>query len=329
LSGRELTPTEAKAIRIGQSPAVAHLASLSPGSRRTSLQSLEIIARMLDINFHPAQIAWDELEVSHASAIRSKLIEEYAVSTARRHWTAFRGVIRWCWRLEQMPSDRAQRILDLPAIKGETPPAGRSLTRVELRRLIGAAREGEVIGVRDRALVALLYGAGLRRQEAVDAMWEDLDLSSRRLKITGKGRKTAEVFLPAWAARDLRAWGNLVGLRTGVSPHPNGWRALVEHGGHLLCPIDRKGVPRWRARLSANAAWKRIKLLGERARVECTPHDLRRSMVTELLDAGAELGLVQDLARHSDPRTTRRYDRRPGQRRAAAADLLPDPRRED
>jgi integrase/recombinase XerD len=161
-----------------------------------------------------------------------------------------------------------------------------ALDREEVSRLLAAA-----MSPRDRALVVLLVAQGLRVSEALA-----LDLGSSEtvrghatVVVTGKGGRSDRIPLPPLVLDALTA---LAGDRS------QGPVFLGEDGQRL----SRYGVSRALARLGRRAGLSRT----------VTPHMLRATAITLALDAGASLRDVQDLARHADPRTTRRYDRNRG-----------------
>ena len=147
---------------------------------------------------------------------------------------------------------------------------------------------------RDAALVALAYAGGFRRAELVALDLGDYDRDSGRLRVIGKGNKERVVFVANGARDALHAW-----LRVrGTAPGP------------LLLPVDRHGNVQVR-RLSEQTIYDRLAHLAERAGVKAfSPHDCRRSLAGDLLDAGVDLATVQSVLGHASPATTSRYDRR-------------------
>jgi integrase len=159
----------------------------------------------------------------------------------------------------------------------------------------------------DAAVVALLYGAGLRRAEAVAVDLAHYQPADGAVVVAApKGGRQRRVFLTGGAQAAVDAW---LGHR-GDGPGP------------LLCPVRKDGAVTIR-RLTPDALYRRLQRLGQAAGIaRFSPHDLRRSFVSDLLDAGADLAAVQALAGHRRPETTSRYDRRPDSARRKAATLL-------
>ena len=154
-------------------------------------------------------------------------------------------------------------------------------------------------------MLALLYGCGLRRSETVVVQLADYADGAVTIN-SGKGRKARIVYPPRGGRDAIEAWLE----RRGDWP------------GALLCPVRKGGHVQPRA-MSDQAVLMRLRFLAKRAGVKAlTPHDLRRSFVGSLLDAGADISSVQALAGHSSTDTTTRYDRRPEDAKRNAAELL-------
>ena len=183
-------------------------------------------------------------------------------------------------------------------------PAGRHVDIGEVRRLFETCGDTPG-GARDAAILALLYGCGLRRSEAVALQLDDFDQGAVTVR-SGKGRKDRLVYAPAGGREAIEAW----------LAHRGTWP------GALLCPVAKGGKIQHRT-ITAQAVQLRLRHLAQQARVpEFSPHDLRRSFVGELLEAGADISAVQKLAGHANVGTTQRYDRRGEQTKRKAAELL-------
>lgn len=286
--------------KTGASPAVAYICGLpSPASRQSMLQALDRIAGMFDTDAEGFR--WTDLRYEHASAIRSCLVEEgLAPATVNRHLAALRGVIKTAWRMGLMGFEDCQRICALKGVSGSREPAGRSLARLEIDRLIATAGDGPK-GARDLAVIGVLY-AGLRRAEAASLRFGDWSRERQSLLVHGKGRKERTVFIVGAAAMFMEKWAEL----RGDSPGPLFLRIL--RGGRIL----ESGI-------TAQAIYNMIRERGERAGLDgFSPHDLRRTLAGDMLDAGTDLATVQKALGHASPRTTARYDRRPEDARRRA-----------
>src|ERR1700693_1660789 len=167
-------------------PAHVYLARLGPGSRRTITEALNAIARIV-IN-GPATLEVmpsAELRYQHTEALRAVLIKKYKPSTAAKILAALRGVLREAWRLDQMTAEEFHRAADIPPIKIPTLPPVRALGSREIADLMRVCIDDDsAAGVRDGALIACLYGTGLRRSEAVALDVSNYNAEARGLTIS-------------------------------------------------------------------------------------------------------------------------------------------------
>lgn len=295
-------------------PALVYLATLqSPQSRRTMRQALEAIAHALSGGTCDAlTLPWAALRYPHAAALRAVLADRLAPATARKYLAALRGVMTAAWRLELLDAETLRRTLDVAPVRGTAAPAGRALLAGELRALFAVCADDPTpAGRRDAALLAVLYGGGLRRAEAVGLALGDYTPETGALLVrVGKGRRARTVFLAPSGQAAVAAW---LAVRLPVSSTPT---------SPLFVPITRGGrlVLRWpTSQLVFTAAVKRA---GEAGIAAFSPHDCRRTFVGDLLEAGADLSVVQQLAGHASVTTTARYDRRGEVAKRKAAHLL-------
>lgn len=300
---------------LDQNPAAVYLARLAAGSRRTMLGALRTVARIASAGREDAfSLPWESLRYQHTQAVRAALLERFSPATVNKMLAAVRGVLRECWRLGLTNAEDFRRATDLEGVRGERLPRGRALERGELRALFAAcADDGRPQGRRDAALLALLYGTGVRRSEAAALDLADYLPDSSELRVrAGKGRKERIVYLAAGATEAIADWLAVRGPDPGPLFYP------VTKGGRVL-----------RDRRTGDAAVRRILL--RRAKqsgiARLSPHDLRRTFVGDLLDAGADLSTVQRLAGHANVATTARYDRRGEVAKRRAAGLLHIPYR--
>lgn len=304
----EVVPAVVVVETADRDPLAVYLARLGAGSRRTMAAALELVARLLtDGGADAARLPWWELRYQHTQAVRAALVDAgYAPASVRKTLSALRGVLQECWRLGLLPAEEYHRAVDLPKLHGERLPAGRGLGAGELRALF-AACDPTPSRALDAAVLAVLYGAGLRRAEAVAADLADYEPADGALTVrSAKGGRERRVFLTGGAQAAVDDWLTI----RGAEP------------GSLLCPVRKDGAVTIR-RMTPDALYRRLQRLGGHAGIaRFSPHDLRRSFVSDLLDAGADLAAVQALAGHRRPETTSRYDRRPDTARRRAATLL-------
>ena len=290
-------------------PAAVYLASLAPGSRRTMRGSLDTIAGLLSHNVHDAlSLPWSRLRFQHTAALRSQLAERYSAATANKMLSALRGVLKAAWRLGQMTAEEYQVAIDMGRVSGETLPAGRNVATGELIALMNVCLQDEgKAGTRDAALVGILYGCGLRRAEIVGLDVGSYDSAAGTLRVQGKRNKARLVPVVGGAQEALDAWLNTRGTEAGPL------FVRIRKGDRLL-PTHR---------LTTQAIYHILLVRAKAAGVASfSPHDLRRTFVGDLLEAGADIATVQKLAGHANVTTTARYDRRGEATKRKAAQML-------
>lgn len=303
--------------QLDRNPAAVYLAGLSPSSRDTMRRALDIIARIIGGDAAPMSpsadylaVPWARLRFQHTAAIRSELATRYSHATANRMLSALRGVLKAAWKLGQMSAEAYQAAADVDHVIGESVPAGRSVASGELAALLNTCRQ-DIGGIRDAAMIAVLYACGLRRAELVnlDLAHYERTAESGRLLVHGKRNKQRYVPLVEGAARALGDWLTVRGDAAGPLFHVVGNR---NRGG----------------RMTTQAVYAMLKARATAAGIPTmSPHDLRRTFVGDLLDAGADIVTVQKLAGHSSVETTARYDRRDEKAKAAAVARLHVPYR--
>ncbi len=296
-----------------RNPYYVYLARLSAGSRPTMVDALRQIARIASGGrLEPDRCPWHLLRYPHVQAIRTALVDTVssrtgkplAPATINKALAALRGVLKEAWRLGLMGAEDFARAADVAPVRGSVPLRGRALEPYEVVALFQACmRDPTPAGPRDAAILALGLGAGLRRAEIVGLDLAEVDLGRELVRVHGKGRKVREVPIKGGTLEALRAW---LAVR-GCEPGP------------LLCAV-RKGGRLEPGGLASQSVLRVCEKRGREAGLAgFVAHDLRRSYVSTLLDRGVDLSVASDLAGHSSPNTTRRYDRRGELARHAAA----------
>lgn len=287
-----------------QDPVLVYLASLgSAKSRRTMRAALETIGAALGAP-SPHAIPWRQLRYPHVAALRARLAEERSPATVNKVLSALRGVAREAMRLGQLAAEEYTRIADVEGLRGSRLPAGRHIELSELASLFAACARGSTQGARDAALLGVLRVAGLRRAELAALSLEDLDRAAWTVRVLGKGNKERRAYV-VQAKPEIEAW---LGVR-GEAPGP------------LFSAVSRGGRPTGRRMAESSIAYVLGRLALRAGVKDLSPHDLRRTFVGDLLDAGADIAVVQKLAGHAQVTTTQRYDRR-GDRAAQRASAL-------
>ncbi len=221
-------------------------------------------------------------------------------STHRRKAASIRAFYRFAYSEELIGVDVAG-VLDLPR-QARRLPDTLDVARVEA--LLAAPDPSTPTGLRDRALLELLYAAGLRISEALGLDRQGLSIEGGFVRVVGKGNR--ERIVPVGEPA-LDAVGRyLVEVRPAWV---GGTDAGLAHGGPLF--VSRRG-----RRLGRMAAWRAIRDAARRAGLgeHVTPHTLRHSFATHLLEGGADLRVVQELLGHASITTTQLYTHLTGER---------------
>ena len=172
-------------------------------------------------------------------------------------------------------------------------PKAISVTEVE-KLLIAAGADNGVAGLRDRALLEVLYGSGARISEAVGLDVDDIDLERGVVLLRGKGGKERLVPLGSYATAAVDAY--LVRARPLLAASGTGTAAFF---------LNQRG-----GRLSRQSAWTVLRAAAVRAGLPAghlSPHTLRHSFATHLMDGGADVRVVQELLGHASVTTTQVY----------------------
>ncbi len=217
-----------------------------------------------------------------------------ATSSIARQIAAIRMLHRYLAIEALRPDDPAADL------EGVRVPSGipKPLTEEQVTSLLDAVIVTEPVHRRDLALLELLYATGARISEAVGLSVGGLDLDRRLVRLYGKGAKERIVPFGSSAAEALEEWFSVRGRARLV---PAQWRRRDDAEAVFL---NTRG-----GRLSRQAAWLIVKRYGERAGIteQLSPHVLRHSCATHLLDHGADLRVVQEMLGHASISTTQVY----------------------
>jgi integrase/recombinase XerD len=213
-----------------------------------------------------------------------------SATSAARAVVAVRGLHRFALRDGLVEVDVSHEV------RPPTPPRRlpKAISPEDVERLLDAAGYAQTpLAIRDRALLEVLYATGARISEAVGLAVDDIELPDRSVLLSGKGGKQRRVPLGSYAARALEAY--LVQVRPGLVSAGRGTPVLF---------LNSRGGP-----LSRQSAWLVLRAAAERAGLAAgiSPHTLRHSFATHLMDGGADVRVVQELLGHSSVTTTQIY----------------------
>ncbi|MBI2216536.1 MAG: site-specific tyrosine recombinase XerD [Candidatus Rokubacteria bacterium] len=227
--------------------------------------------------------------VRYAECLRQRGLKPSSVA---RRLSALRGLYRHLVRegtLSANPTDHVDR-------PRTSRPLPRTLSLEAAAALVEAPDVSRPLGMRDRALLELLYATGMRASECLGLRLDDLNLSAGYVVCTGKGRKQRLVPVGAEALARVRAW-----LRDA-----RGSFTRRRDSGHLF--VNGRGQ-----RLSRQALWAIVRRNARAAGItrRISPHVLRHSFASHLLEGGADLRAVQVMLGHADIATTQIYTHLP------------------
>jgi integrase/recombinase XerC len=209
----------------------------------------------------------------------------FARRSIARKAAALRRYFGWLRRTGVIPSDPSTR---LTALRGES-RLPHVLRPAELETLLAPPPVDDPVGLRDLAVLELLYGSGLRVGELCGLRLADLDLERSTVTVWGKGAKQRQVPMNEPSADALRDWierGRPALVVAGVTPDES---VFLNRRGRSLSPRDTR------------------RIIDRRATNPTHPHALRHTFATHLLDGGADLRAVQELLGHADLATTQLY----------------------
>lgn len=238
-----------------------------------------------------------EKEVRHPGGVTRTHLTEYlafckesglASASIKLIVVALKIFFRFLHVRKELRDDVAE-LLPLPRVERFLPE---TLNEAEVERLLENIPTDDPLGVRDRALVELLYASGLRISELVNARLEHLSLEEKVIRVTGKGNKTRLVPVGGKACEAIAAY-----LERG-RPH-----FVKRRTGSELFLSVRGG------KLTTVRCWQILKARAKTAGLEenVYPHLLRHSFATHLLTNGADLRLIQEMLGHADISTTQIY----------------------
>lgn len=287
----------------------AYIGGLAPSGRRgiTSLlnRSASILKRGADADCYP----WEQLNYAAVAKVRAALLDDgYAVSTVNMALSALRGVAQTTFNLNCMDAETLARIRSVKRVSGDIQRKGRALDKSEIRALIQAAKQHPqpVRRCRDVAIVLTLCGTGLRAGELVKLERRDYDNGILMVR-QGKGRKYRQIHVADAVDKAIRKW-----LKASANEAENALFSRIQRSGKTATqPLTTTGL---------TGILEQLQLTSGIARF--TPHDMRRTFITRLLEQCVDINTVRQLAGHSDISTTTRYDYRDEDMKVKASQRL-------
>lgn len=309
-----------------QNAAVVYLASLgSPASRKMAASRLNCIARFF--GYHDAiQCKWELMRYEHVIKFIDHLKNTSGKSsrhqtndsslrlcTINAYLVTIKAVLKTAWSLGQMRDGDLLRIRSVKSVRGVEEPGGRALTFRETRAILKACDGNAPRDLRDRAILSLLIGNGLRRAEITRIQLSDINQEDQSIRILGKGRKERKIVLIAEVWEALMDW---ISVRETLEKR-NQFGQTNGNGDYVFCRFtnrDKAIVPgnSLVPYSVANIIEKRMEIAGKSVPsledVKC--HDFRRTFATRLFEKNVDAIVIRDLMGHANIATTARYDKR-------------------
>jgi integrase/recombinase XerD len=293
--------------KVYRNPASVFLSSLGSD---VSIRNAKIVLNYVCLKYANKtylEFDWQNFDYVKLLEIKRLIIDTGVQPATVNHYiTMMKSASLEAWRLRIIDTETYMRIKDVKQLKTERCAVGRALSSKELRNLITFKDDEQIpIEARDSAVIAIAYGAGIRRSELITL--NRSDYQDDTLFVNGKGNTRRMVYLPPFAVLALDKW------LTFTKPESIPLFCQVYKGDH----VSEK-------RLSSRSIGDIIKrrYIATNTRY-LTPHDLRRSFATNLIESGIDLFTVQKLMRHADIATTRIYDMRGERSQIEAIQMLP------
>jgi integrase/recombinase XerC len=235
-----------------------------------------------------------DLKALHLQQYVASLYLSHSASSVARKMSSLRVFIRHCLREKLLAADPLAGMAG-PKLPKHIPVY---LTVDEVFSLLEEPKPQDAFQQRDRAVLELIYATGMRVSEAVGSNVTDVDFAAGMIKIRGKGGKERLAPFGRAAAEALRAWlplrGQLIAARITRGDRPEQEALFLNSRG---------------GRLTARSIERMAAAYGQRAgiRVQVTPHALRHSFATHLVEMGMDLRMVQELLGHASLSTTQKY----------------------
>lgn len=299
-----VTRRERNRVRVFDktNPAHLYLNSLTENSAKTMERALDAVVKLLNYDYMD-DFDWTELERHHVQGLmRAMENDNKTPATRALYLSAIKGVMKEAWLAKMVTEDQYMRINVIKRPRGSRKPAGKPIDLDDVAKAIRACDDNSKAGIRDKAILALLLGAGLRRMECATVGLRSIDFCSDSVSIIGKGDKERVLPLEDQVMDCILDWVHIrgewdgplfCGIRKGKRPAPgqlyggeiNAGKGLSDSSIYLVC--RKRGL--------------------EVDVDDIKPHNLRRTFGTEHDKSGTELATICDMLGHSSLDTTRTY----------------------
>ncbi|MCG9738342.1 site-specific integrase [Shewanella insulae] len=278
-------------------PYELYLSRLAPNSRRSIESQMRSIGRLMDWPDTVIDTRLSSVDYQQAMQIRALLIhEQWSARSINRAMTAIKNIVKVAALMGKADMQQVAHISSITNMKHGA-HQGNPLTVKQVNELFERlAKPKGAYGLRTLAIFALFLGTGLRRSELAALSMADYDrLNSTITVVAGKGNKSRVLFLPSWVEQHISAW-----LK---------FRSRQE--GWLICKCYISGKLDVTQPVSSDTLYRLVKdKLIDIGISGASPHDLRRTFITRLLEQNVDINTVRQMAGHADISTTTIYDKR-------------------
>lgn len=278
-------------------PYALYLSRLAPNSRQSIHSQMRSIARLMKWPDATLPHQLSKVDYQQALQIRALLIhQQWSARSINRAMTALKGIVNVAALMGQADRQQVAHIASISNMKHGAhqghPLSAKHVT--DLFTLL-ATHQGNY-GQRTRVIFALFLGTGLRRSELAALTLAHYDRARATLTVAaGKGNKSRVVYLPDWVEQQVQQWLKQRGQRPG-------W---------LVCKCTLSGRLDVTEPVSHDTLYRLVKdKLAAIGVSGASPHDLRRTFITRLLEQGVDINTVRQMAGHADISTTTLYDKR-------------------
>lgn len=276
-------------------PVDIYLGRLAESGRRSMSSQLRQVTKFMKWEGHLNECLFYCLSYSDLELIKRNCIAEGKAARTINHLIqGLRAIAKIANHLDLISDKQLKPFLTISLLNTQPSERGTALDGNDVIKLISAMKtDNSSKGKRDLALLSVLLSSGLRRSEIVKLMMQDIDFESKSvLVVKGKGNKKRVQFLPDWSFEVLIEWLN-------CKPDKSNFVFTSTHKTQIAKPLST-------ATIYQIVTHNTKSILG----FKCSPHDLRRTFVTELLNQNVDIATVSKMAGHANISTTQIYDKR-------------------
>lgn len=247
-----------------------------------------------------------------APATHQKKEKGLTSSAINTYIYAIKAVFKKAWELGQVSDHELMRIRSFKVIRNYEIPTGRAMNRSETRALLDSCDDDAPQDIRDRAILMLMIGNGIRRAEVTAILMKNINIEAGEIKLIGKGRKERMVFMTPRVLAAVKNW-----LNTRQSLPVKERSDDTEDANYLFCRFTRhhKSIVTSKP-LDPTSVWRILNDHKDEVKDELPSitdlscHDCRRTFATGLFDNGVDISVIRNLMGHSNIATTAKYDKR-------------------